>query len=361
MDAISTPNCLCCGAASSDYLEHLLEEHNFNLARAREVISKGKREENAIVVNENSSTSKTIADSNVLNVGGVPITLPKDGSTNGHVYNIHLNFGGSVAGRGDKPNRSNVNLTTSLPASSTASNQSAPFTGSFLPNLPVDNSFSTPVACSDPNPQVIAESNNDNDILFIDKVIDKKNDRSIMQPTSYLGKVEKGGHGRKLHSDKGSASCNQHHIAPKCHKHQKSSCKTCNYEDSKRNGKRRIKMAKRKLRVKAPPERECISDLQNTTKEPAIVAPVEKDDDDKKELNEVELVLKHGKLNFLERGGGLHKCKICGEEFHNTKKDINNHVTSRHDINAIQYQALYFEKSSLWHKVRVYCTCIVFS
>ncbi len=262
-----------------------------------------------------------------------------------------------MAGGGDGPNKTNVDLTASLPVNSTAFNQSVSFTGNFPPTLPVDNPILAPVACSDPNPQENAENNNGNDIVFIDKVIAKKNNRSIMQPTSYLGKVKKGDHGRKLLSNKVPASCNQQQIAPKCHKRHKSSYKTCNDENSKRNGKRRSKMAKWKLRVKAVPEREHISDLQNSTKEPATIAPV----DDDRELNEVELMLKHGNLNLLEDGGGLHKCKICDEEFSNTKKEINNHVTSRHGINAIQYQALYFEESSLWHKVPVHFTCIVLS
>ncbi len=38
MDAVPTESCLCCGDATSDYLEHLLELHKFSLAKAREVI-----------------------------------------------------------------------------------------------------------------------------------------------------------------------------------------------------------------------------------------------------------------------------------------------------------------------------------
>ncbi len=407
MEAISTPNCLCCGEASLDYLEHLLEKHNFNLARAREVIGKGKRDEEALsVVNENSNATKTTMDSNVLKVGGVPITLPKDGSTNGHVYNIHLNFGGTVAEGanlssrgGDEQNMSNVDLTSSLPVNSTAFNQTSCLNGNLLnpssvcnstastsiasdlnrqtfternttglpenstalnqatsfncnvlPTSAVHNSITlTPVA-SDPNLQATSESNSngDDDIVFLDEVVIKKD--AIMQLPPNLAKVKKeGGHSRKRCSDEDKVpTARTRKVVTNGHNHHKLHCKTCDGEDNQKKGNKNRKKSKRKLRVKAGPKRGSMIRSHSSTKEPDFALP---NDDGK--LNSVELMLKHGKIDMLVEEGGvaLHKCKICSEECTNTKVAINNHVTSRHDISAIQYQALYFEEASLWHKV----------
>ncbi len=86
MDVVATPSCLYCGAATSDYLDHLLDLHKFSLAMAREVIGAGsdKDSQESIITN---ATSKSKDDS-VLTVGGVPIRLPAVNAGGGSIPKI---------------------------------------------------------------------------------------------------------------------------------------------------------------------------------------------------------------------------------------------------------------------------------
>ncbi len=98
MEAVSTSSCLCCGVATLDYLEHLLELHKFSLARARAVMRTSiNQEERSTISKETEMNTSTLGNSseNVFSVGGVPIKIPKDNS--GRPINLHFNINGGGA------------------------------------------------------------------------------------------------------------------------------------------------------------------------------------------------------------------------------------------------------------------------
>ncbi len=71
---------MCCGQSTLDYLAHLVGTHNFDLDRAKSVVG-------------SESTKRGSGEKDkVITVGGVPITLPDEG-TGDHIH-IHLNIGG---------------------------------------------------------------------------------------------------------------------------------------------------------------------------------------------------------------------------------------------------------------------------
>ncbi len=95
MDVVATPSCSYCGAATSDYLDHLLDLHKFSLAMAREVIGAASAKDSTESITNATGNSK---DDSVLTVGGVPIRLPAV-SAGGSIH-IHIHTGSKDSSTG---------------------------------------------------------------------------------------------------------------------------------------------------------------------------------------------------------------------------------------------------------------------
>ncbi len=62
-----------------------------------------------------------------------------------------------------------------------------------------------------------------------------------------------------------------------------------------------------------------------------------------------EYMFKYHRLAELVTGGKVHSCHICHFEFSNTIEEIQRHVSTEHDINALQYHAIYFNRKYWQH------------
>ncbi len=286
MEVLSTQSCLCCGVATSDYLEHLLEFHKFNLARAREVIGgenfrknvePAATEDNVIICATNTTLDSS---TNVLRIGGVPITLPTGGQ--GRNIYIHLNIEDSDPSEGQEVKKLGNN---------DDGNESR--TQLITPNAAISSTYE-----KSSKRWVEWEADNSDDEIVILQELGSSNSEMATEPN--MSKDRKGpAEGTTLYS-----------------KNSKN-----NQPDDG------TKQKNRKLT--------CV---------PLI-----------NKLDEVNEMFKYDKLMELVQEGEFdHCCKICHTNVQNIKVTIHEHVSKEHDINLLQYYALYF-KQTTWSSVSTVC------
>ncbi len=343
MNLVSTSNCLCCGDGTPDYLEHLLETHKFNLKRAREVISASESStmqndtgSNSTLEATNSSDDLMGSSKSVLNIGGVPIKVPR--RTTGGSVHIHL-----TVNRSETLNRNHememIQAVTPLPptlssqeidTSSTLTHGSSPSMPPALRPTTVLNNKTGTLSDSNSEPLNLSES-----------------------VTTYFNSMAtKDNTGDNIVKDLEECSSIILKKAPV--KNKRTDSKQCKFADqTTRSAKarkllplqsentttnKRIKIAKHR------PQDEKVARMNNASKKQEVM-PL------KLTNSSVEkLLLKYPPLDKLLKGQ-VHTCKICNEKIPICKQKINGHVVNKHGINAVQYLALFYMENK-WYKVR---------
>ncbi len=245
MDAIFTSNCLCCGAASNYYLEHLLELHKFSLAKARELIRTSYKEGNT----DSKGTKKQTETS----------------ATSGENIRMLRGIGAST-----KPIKSAGQMTATSSLAAPVKSIIDP-----LPDFTVGEAgFEIP-----------NESVDEYQVMTRNLSSDTNTHLSMAAP-------------------------------PISH--------TKNDEINQMKNKINNNI-KERIRKKTWPRKAT-------------------------NLNFNEDMFKYDKLTELVKCSQVHKCMICGDQFPNDLLGIHKHVMNRHEINVIQYHALYFKTSS-WNNV----------
>ncbi len=318
MEVISTPSCLCCGVAASDYLEHLLELHKFSLARARGVIgadaikkpSGPKATEGNIGSMDNSAS--------VLRVGEVPITLPSH--RQGGPIHIHLNIGnnalleeqqvkGLVTNYGDEERRISPS-TTSLELSS----QEVTMTSVGMSSTPASER-----ATGDTIVDELKTECSDDEIVILDET---SNRGKIIAPNLSKSKIPKN---PKSKSKKSKVVKEPDEVMTSSY------FKPSSFYSKKRKRKQIDNGSKRKKSSRLS----CLKPQANQDT-----------------FSEGREMMKYNRLTELLDNGEVHCCKICLRTVQNTKRKIHDHAVNIHGINILQYCALYFKKKSWsWHNV----------
>ncbi len=314
MEVISTPSCLCCGVAASDYLEHLLELHKFSLARARGVIgadsiknAEPKATEGEIPIGSmDNSTS-------VLRVGEVPITLPTHGQ--GGPIHIHLNIGnealhkegevkGLITNNADKEKRAPPSSLLELSSQETT----------------MTSVLSTPAVERATHDTIVYElktEGSDDEIVILDEFTNRGKITAPNFPKSKIQSNPKSKSKKSKVLKKPDEVMTSSYFKPSSFYSKKRKRKQID-NGSKRNKSSRLSCLKPR--------------------------PTEDTFSEEKEM------MKYDKLTELIEDGEVHCCKICLSEVQNTKRKIHNHTRNIHGINILQYYALYFNQEG-WYNV----------
>ncbi len=307
-EAVSTDCCMCCGQPNLDYLAHLVGTHKFDLDKAKSVVG------------SESAKRGFSKDDKVLRVGGVPITLPDEG-TGDHIH-IHLNISvdggnkdakGIIGPSGKSPISPQKNPT--LPKSKDLTEMTVSMSPSGLVTC-ADDSGTNPKDEKSVSPK---DKDDDDDDVMVLKVCPAKNRSRSKRSERVIGINTEDNN----NTERSAGSAGFHTIRKE---------KNVKFEPPKAKGRR----IKEKSEDSVMPSKGLV--LSNT------------------ELyKNVEKMLKCPHLQTLVENGEVHTCKVCGGEVANSKDEINGHVSTVHGINALQYLALFFPQGKWFEVSGIFC------
>ncbi len=456
MEVASTSSCLCCGVASSDYLEHLLEMHKFSLAKAREII-RASNKENAEPSGTHAlkamfSSDTMVNNKSVFTVGGVPITLPENGE--GRSIHLHFNVNGSDVStedmeavtkvlKGEEANDAAISsspdlfhnkgfVATSTPkfprntASKTSSNSHTLSKPLLQPTLSATApSKANAVARSRIDIIPLESKSYDDDIEILEEVVDKhklflppippkiKKADTIPSPSSKVKSGNKGGNDEKLlvvantpkvhmfskpttplsetsnsfpqpptqHVKKstirvfplpesnddeimvldGAGTNGDQVMTPTLPTVKMEVTDTLISSSSSATLKSKSKMNREREIKEKEPKRNKVDHGQvqhgqggrSKNKWKIRLALKQKISSSASAPHcQNKEMFKYNKVAQLVKGGNVHRCSICSDEFPNIIQDIHSHVVEKHDINFVQYHALYYKKVG-WGNVSI--------
>ncbi len=432
MEIASTSSCLCCGDASSDYLEHLMELHKFTLARARKVIGEnnsgntkpsGTNESEDIILHNIMGNSGS-----VVTEGGIPITLPDN--TTGQSIHLNLIINGSdvstevvgavakvlkgeeavISSPPDFPSQKGSVATNApnLMPSNTSKRTSLNSHNFSRPNVPFvvmsplssNNAAATGRARIDTIP--VENSKQDNCNKIVDEVGDKdklvllpiltnanKTKTDITTPCLKMSSEDQD----EINNGK-PVVVNQLKKNPKVHMLSRSTTQLNETSNSSSSLTTSATMKKSTIIISpltgksddeitildsddddanrdqimtlSPLKVKKMADTINSSPTAATLKPQTENNKRKnvehdKNYQEggkkskrtwikhasprhCDEMFKYDKVEELVKGEKVHRCRICSDEFPSIIQDIHNHVKEKHDINIVQYQALYFKK-----------------